>query len=101
MADINITRSVGKRLVNGGIAFSSIESVSKQASEKTNDQLEAESPVLGREGLQQWNRPRINLYRYLATLFGFIVMGVNDSASGVSSDRFAILRTPITNASFF
>lgn len=31
---------------------------------------------------QQWNEPRINVYRYLATLLGFIIMGMNDAANG-------------------
>jgi hypothetical protein len=45
-----------------------------------------ESPVTqedSSEPLEQWNKPRINLYRYFATLYSFIVMGMNDSAYGV------------------
>jgi hypothetical protein len=34
--------------------------------------------------LQQWNYPRANFYKYLATLLGFIIMGANDAAYGVS-----------------
>ena len=37
------------------------------------------------ESLEHWNRPRINIYRYLATLWSFILMGMNDAAIGVSS----------------
>lgn len=40
-------------------------------------------PTNTSEALQQWNKPRINLYRYLATLLGFIIMGMNDAAYGV------------------
>jgi hypothetical protein len=36
------------------------------------------------KGLEQWNKPRINVYRYLATLYCFIIMGMNDAAYGVS-----------------
>lgn len=35
------------------------------------------------EALQQWNNPRINIWRYLAAVLGFIVMGMNDAAYGV------------------
>jgi hypothetical protein len=34
--------------------------------------------------LERWNEPRINKYRYLATLYSFIIMGMNDAAIGVS-----------------
>ena len=35
------------------------------------------------EVLEQWNNPRINLYRYLATIYSFIILGMNDAAYGV------------------
>lgn len=34
--------------------------------------------------LEQWNKPRINIYRYLTTLYTFVSMGMNDAAYGVS-----------------
>jgi hypothetical protein len=37
----------------------------------------------GRSILQQWNRPRINLWRFLTTLFNFLMMGLNDGSFGV------------------
>jgi hypothetical protein len=33
--------------------------------------------------LEIWNKPKVNKYRYLATLYTFIVMGMNDAAYGV------------------
>jgi hypothetical protein len=45
---------------------------------------EAENPPTISNGLEQWNKPRINVYRYLATLYCFIIMGMNDAAYGVS-----------------
>ena len=33
--------------------------------------------------LQQWNNPRINIWRFFASVMGFIVMGMNDAAYGV------------------
>jgi len=35
------------------------------------------------EQLEQWNNPKINIYRYLATLYTFVIMGMNDAAYGV------------------
>ncbi|KAE9365721.1 MFS general substrate transporter [Stipitochalara longipes BDJ] len=32
--------------------------------------------------LEKWNHPRVNMYRYLTTLFCFINMGMNDAAYG-------------------
>ena len=37
--------------------------------------------------LVQWNKPRINFYRYLAALYSFLTMGMNDAAYGVSRMR--------------
>jgi hypothetical protein len=37
--------------------------------------------------LEQWNNPRINMYRYLTTLFCLIIMGMNDAAYGVSLSK--------------
>ena len=34
---------------------------------------------------QKWNYPRQNTYRFLTTIFSFIVMGMNDGAVGVSA----------------
>jgi hypothetical protein len=34
--------------------------------------------------LERWNEPRINMYRYFTTLYSFIIMGMNDAATGVS-----------------
>ena len=32
--------------------------------------------------LEQWNRPRINMYRTFATFYSFIILGMNDAAYG-------------------
>lgn len=34
--------------------------------------------------LERWNEPRVNTYRYFAALYGFVLMGMTDAASGVS-----------------
>lgn len=34
--------------------------------------------------VEHWNRPRINILRTLATCLGFMIMGANDAAYGVS-----------------
>lgn len=36
------------------------------------------------ERLQRWNEPGGNKWRYMATLWGFFIMGMNDAAYGVS-----------------
>jgi hypothetical protein len=41
------------------------------------------TPTTAVEKLQQWNHPTINVYRTMATFWGFLVMGMNDSAYGV------------------
>jgi hypothetical protein len=43
-----------------------------------------QGPVTETPELEIWNKPRINMYRYLATLYTFIIMGMNDAAYGVS-----------------
>jgi len=45
---------------------------------------EAEDPTNEVNKLEKWNHPRINMYRYLTTLFCLILMGMNDAAYGVS-----------------
>jgi hypothetical protein len=48
------------------------------------------NPSVGRDDaggpapLEKWNEPRINMWRFFATLFSFIIMGMNDGAIGVS-----------------
>lgn len=36
---------------------------------------------------QKWNEPRENMYRFLMTLFAFVVMGMNGGAVGVSQQH--------------
>lgn len=45
------------------------------------------SPITATEQLQEWNYPRVNLWRTLAAFWGFIIMGANDAAVGVSDYR--------------
>jgi hypothetical protein len=51
-----------------------------------------ESPVTDAPGLEIWNRPRINMWRYFATLYTFIIMGMNDAAYGVSAALISTFR---------
>lgn len=37
--------------------------------------------------LERWNSSGTNIFRYFASLFSFIVMGMNDAAYGVSFSR--------------
>jgi hypothetical protein len=40
-------------------------------------------PSTAVDALQKWNYPRSNKRRFFATLFAFIIFGLNDSAYGV------------------
>lgn len=75
-------------VINKGSWLPSVEHEPKLAFEDTKEQVE--SPVEDADGdeiLERWNKPRINLYRYLAALYSFIIMGMNDAAYGVSSNQ--------------
>jgi hypothetical protein len=56
-----------------------VDSVLESAREKVD------STVSSSSRLEQWNEPRINVYRYIAALYTFVIMGMNDSAYGVSA----------------
>lgn len=61
------------------ITLASIENgpdVVNKSDEPTIDRVAIE-PIT----LEQWNKPRINLYRYLATLYSFIIMGESPMGS--------------------
>ncbi len=59
----------------------SAEDEPKQVIEATK---EVDSPVIEGTTLERWNSPNINLWRYLAANYCFILMGMNDAAYGVS-----------------
>lgn len=42
------------------------------------------SPETTVDALERWNEPRINTWRFLATLLSFLMMGGNDGAFGVN-----------------
>lgn len=59
------------------------ESRQSQHSRPSDDPVEnLPSPITVSEKVQRWNHPRINLLRTLAAFWGFVVMGMNDSAYG-------------------
>ena len=49
--------------------------------EKPQD--EPSLPSITVEVLQEWNNPRINMYRVFATFYSFFIFGMNDGAYGV------------------
>ncbi|KAK7549382.1 major facilitator superfamily domain-containing protein [Phyllosticta citricarpa] len=52
-------------------------------SSQNDNAVEASSPPTNaNEKLQQWNNPRINIFRSLACFFSMFVMGANDAAYG-------------------
>ena len=59
---------------------------------KTSDQLPSVGDTTDENGdseppnqpaKQKWNNPRANIYRFSTTLYSFIIMGMNDGATGV------------------
>lgn len=54
---------------------------------KIEDQFEDPAPARDVQVLEMWNHPKINIYRYFATLYCFIVMGMGDAAYGVGDMR--------------
>jgi hypothetical protein len=61
--------------------------------EDSNEEAEDSTNEVNK--LEQWNHPRINMYRYLTTLFCLILMGMNDAAYGVSLSK-AISKEKLT-----
>ncbi len=83
MIDMGISRVEDRNIANEDTALASIEGDSKQVREKIADQSDISRPSPEREILQRWNEPRVNLYRYLAVLYSFVVLGMNDGVYGV------------------
>jgi len=52
----------------------------KTFDKETKEELPA--PITAVETPQRWNRPRINASRFLVTLLGFFLMGMNDAVIG-------------------
>jgi hypothetical protein len=63
----------------------SLENEPTQIIVETETKEQLDSPTPGIEKLEQWNKTKVNVYRYLAALYSFIIMGMNDAAYGASS----------------
>lgn len=61
--------------------------VDKEAHDEERCVIKEENDLSGPGGavdsLDHWNKPRINTWRFLATLLSFLMMGGNDGAFGV------------------
>ena len=80
---------------NGGVPLTNdLEKGDAAPQDITNDVPPPENEV---EILQQWNSPRINLWRVLATFFSFFVFGMNDGANGVSYSPPSLPSPPLNN----
>ncbi|TVY32747.1 Bypass of stop codon protein, partial [Lachnellula subtilissima] len=77
-----ITEAPDEETGQDSITATSLNDVAKQIVEKTKEKADA---VQGTGGLEQWNKPRIDIYRYLATLYSFVIMGMNDAAYGLET----------------
>jgi hypothetical protein len=49
----------------------------------TKDENDLSSPDAAVDSLEHWSKPKINTWRFLATLLSFLMMGGNDGAFGV------------------
>jgi hypothetical protein len=70
-----------EKVLRDSITSGPAEDEPKQVIEDTK---EVESPLTEGAVLERWNSPKINLWRYLAANYCFILMGMNDAAYGVS-----------------
>lgn len=61
---------------------SSPGSVHRVSTGAGQDPIEAPPPQTAVTSRQQWNQPRVNVYRVLATFVSFVIMGANDAAYG-------------------
>jgi hypothetical protein len=77
-----------KEVIAANLGDKSEETVEESKEEAENSPNEINE-------LEKWNHPRINMYRYLTTLFCLILMGMNDAAYGVSLSK-AILKEKLT-----
>jgi len=71
-----------KEKVEDVVTSDSVAGEPNQLIDSTKEQIQSPEPQPS--DLEQWNKPRINTYRYLAAIYSFIVMGMNDAAYGVS-----------------
>lgn len=55
---------------------------SRRSNENEDRNETLPSPTTATERLESWNRPRMNIYRVLATFWSFVVMGMNDASYG-------------------
>jgi hypothetical protein len=67
------------------------------ATEDAKEQLDCSVSSPSPPPLDKWNEPRGNMYRYFATIYSFIIMGMNDAASGVSVPWVGAFLTVLTS----
>jgi CO dehydrogenase/acetyl-CoA synthase alpha subunit len=65
----------------------SLENEPRQMIVETEIKEDLDSPTPEIEKLEQWNKTKVDVYRYLAALYSFIIMGMNDAAYGVRPQR--------------
>jgi hypothetical protein len=71
------------RITSAAVVEDESKQVIDSVLESTREKVD--SAVSSSSRLEQWIEPRINLYRYIAALYSFVIMGMNDSAYGVSA----------------
>lgn len=66
-----------------GLSVPSLPSVDDSEKDQMAKVEEDSSPVPGAGERQGWNNPKVNMWRFMATIFCFLVLGANDAAVGV------------------
>ena len=56
----------------------------QDTSDPENVRDDVSPPETAWNAKEQWNQPRINVYRVFATFFSFLTVGMNDGSYGVS-----------------
>lgn len=56
------------------------EALEKQIQSDNNN---CENDAMSSRGLERWNKPRINTYRYCVVNLSLLIMGMNDACLGV------------------
>lgn len=90
---IELQPSLQHEMVQGKDTYiASVEQDSKQSSPGIQDAVEDhQSPASPVQRQERWNHPRINIARMSVAFYGFVIMGANDAAYGVRTQRLLSL----------
>lgn len=70
------------------MATTEIPLTDRNSPEHVSTEISEQEPQHVFQQVESWNYPRANVWKTLATFWSFLVMGMNDSAYGVSVSFF-------------